>query len=270
MSTAIRLTAIIAAAGKSTRFGGPNKLEQTLAGRAVLLRSVEAFANRTEINTILIAVDPDRVDEIRARFGDAIGLRGGTIIPGGRIDRWETVKNALNHIPNDTTHIAIHDAARPCLSADLLERIINAAQLFDAVIPAIPITDTLKRAGEETEAAVEDDPIASAILGDAGADKLQARTILETVDRTNLFAAQTPQIFNADLLRRAYEQPNLASSDDATLIERLGHAVRLIEGDHYENRLPTRRSHPRPHTPTRARPPTAPDVLMRPPPAALR
>lgn len=238
--TTMRLAAIIAAAGQSKRFGGPNKLEQPLGGRAVLLRSVEMFANRNEVSAILVAVDPDRMDEIKDRFGDALGMRGAKLVAGGKKDRWETVKNALTEIPSDATHIAVHDAARPCLSAELLERLVEAAKLFDAVIPAVPVSATLKRVGEETEAAVEDDPIASTILGDAGSEKLRARTVVETVDRTNVWAVQTPQIFAADLLRRAYAQSDLASTDDATLIERLGETVRVVEGDPLNIKITTK------------------------------
>lgn len=236
----MHIAVIITAAGRSQRFGAGNKLEQPLGGRAVLLRSVEPFANHESIRTILVAVDPDRMDETRERFGDSLAVRGAKLVAGGRIDRWETVKNALVHLPAETTHVAVHDGARPCLSAELLDRMIEAAKLFSAVIPAIPVPHTLKRVGDETEAAAEDDPIASAILGDVGAEKLRARRVLETIDRTNAWAAQTPQFFTADLLRRAYAQDDLASTDDAALVERLGEPVRVIEGDPLNLKITTK------------------------------
>lgn len=230
----MRIAVIIPAAGRSERFSPgtmKNKIEQDLGGRPVFMRSLETLANRPEVSTILVAVNPDAIDEFRSRWGDALGLRGASIVAGGRIERWETVKNALAHVPEDATHIAVHDGARPCLSDELISRLFEAAQMFEAVIPGTPLHATIKRVSEQTEAAVADDALASAILGDAGASGTVARTVIETLDRRNVYAIQTPQVFAADVLRRAYAQPNLDCTDDATLVERLGVPVRVVEGD---------------------------------------
>ncbi|MCL4209192.1 MAG: 2-C-methyl-D-erythritol 4-phosphate cytidylyltransferase [Phycisphaeraceae bacterium] len=230
----MRIVVIIPAAGRSERFAPgtmKNKLEQDLGGRPVFMRSLEALSNRPEISTILVAVNPDSLDEFRMRWGDALGLRGAKVVAGGRLERWETVKNALAHVPDDATHVAVHDGARPCLSDDLITRLFEAAMLFEAVIPGVPVPATLKRVSEQVESAAQDDALASAILGDAGASGTVARTVVETIDRRNVYAIQTPQVFEADLLRRAYAQPDLDSTDDATLVERLGVPVRVIEGD---------------------------------------
>ena len=230
----MNVTAIICAAGRSERFAPgtqKNKLEQNLGGRPVFMRSLEALANRPEVGRIIVAANPDSVDDFRFRHGDALGIRGAVILAGGTIARWETVKNALAELPDDSTHVAIHDAARPCLSDELIDRLFEAAKMFDAVIPGVPVADTLKRASEATEAATEDDPIASAILGDAGGSKTEARQVEETVSRERLFAVQTPQVFARALIERAYRQDDLDSTDDAMLIERLGEPVRIVEGD---------------------------------------
>jgi 2-C-methyl-D-erythritol 4-phosphate cytidylyltransferase len=229
----MNIAIIIAAAGKSERYApgtAKNKLEQDLGGRPVFMRSFENLAKRPEVKTILVATNPDHFDEFAMRHGDSLAVRGAKAVRGGKVDRWETVKNALAHIPTDATHIAIHDAARPCLGDELIDRLFEAAKLFDAVIPGVLVNATLKRAGEETESAVEDDAIAASILGDAGDSKSKARLVQETLDRRNVYAIQTPQIFKPDLLKRAYAQSNLDSTDDAMLVERLGEPVRLIEG----------------------------------------
>ena len=190
----MNVTAIICAAGKSERFAPgtkKNKIEQSLGERPVFMRAMEVLSNRTEVGRVILAVDPDTIDDFRLRWSDAVGIRGGTIVAGGRAARWETVKNALEHIGDDSTHVAIHDAARPCLNDELLDRIFEAAKVFDAVIPGVPVVDTLKRGSEETEAASEDDPIAAAILGDTGASRNTARTVTETVSREHLYAIQT-------------------------------------------------------------------------------
>jgi 2-C-methyl-D-erythritol 4-phosphate cytidylyltransferase len=230
----MKLVAIIAAAGRSERFApgtAKNKLEQDLGGRPVFLRSVELFANREDVASIIVAVNPDSFDDLRARYADALGVRGAKIVRGGTVERWETVKNAVAHVPSDATHVAVHDAARPCATRDLIDRVFEAAKVLDAVIPGVPVQATLKRVGEQASAAAEDDVLASAILGDAGREKSIAWSVVETLDRRRVFAIQTPQVFAADLLRRAYAQADLASTDDASLVERLGEAVYVIEGD---------------------------------------
>jgi 2-C-methyl-D-erythritol 4-phosphate cytidylyltransferase len=126
--------------------------------------------------------------------------------------------------------VAVHDAARPCTPAELVERVFAAAEKHAAVIPAVGVRDTLKRVREE-EAGAEVDPIAD-ILGTAPASGRARRRVVEsTVDRAGLMAVQTPQVFERGLFERAYAQKNLDSTDDAQLVERLGEAVVVVAGD---------------------------------------
>lgn len=227
---------VIPAAGGSTRFG-VDKLGQDLGGRALLLRTVELFTKRDEVKSIIVAAPPDSFDEFRERHGATLGFHGVQIVEGGRIERWETVRNALAAVPAEATHVAIHDAARPSTPSELIDRVFEAARLFDAVIPGVPIHATVKRVSAEGESAIEADPIADLILGDPnpgdGAKPTrQARAVVETVDRRNLVAIQTPQVFTAALLRRAYAQAALdGATDDAQVVERLGERVMVIDGD---------------------------------------
>jgi 2-C-methyl-D-erythritol 4-phosphate cytidylyltransferase len=228
----MRIGVIIAAAGKSSRFGAGDKLSQDLGGRPVLLRTVEAFTRRDEVVAIVVAGPPDDMDGFRARFGPALGFNGAKIVEGGRTERWESIARAIQALPDDITHIAVHDGARPCVGNDLLGRIFAAAEVAPAVVPGVSVRDTLKRVGDATVSAAADDAIADFILGDVGKASTSGRPVVETVSREGLVAVQTPQVFDAALLRRAYAGVDLAgTTDDASVVERLGETVLVVEGD---------------------------------------
>ncbi len=230
MNTAV----IIPAAGRSERFGTSDKLDQDLGGRPLLLRTVELFTKRDEVQTIVVAVPPDRLEAYREKYGPSLSFHGASIVAGGREARWETVREALAEVPAECTHIAVHDAARPAAGKDLLDRLFEAARTLDAVVPVIRITATVKRVGEETVDVADrgDDALAEGILGGAGRHSLEATAVLETIDRSGLVEVQTPQVFTAALLRRAYDQEDLTgATDDASLVERLGEPVHAVEGD---------------------------------------
>ncbi len=227
----LRVCLIVTAAGSSTRFG-TDKLGEDLGGRPVLIRAVEPFTKRDEVVRIVVAGPPATIEEFRGRFGPTLSFHGAIIVKGSPNSRWETVQAALEHVPGDCTHVAIHDGARPCISEDLLERVFAAARVSDAVVPAVDVVDTVKRVGSDRMAAAEDDALADAILGDAGKQGSQGRLVRETLDREGLVLVQTPQVFRADLLRRAYAQGGLeGATDDASIVERLGAQVLVVEGE---------------------------------------
>jgi len=227
----MHIAVIIPAAGSSTRYGG-DKLGQDLGGRAVLLRTVELFTKRDDVRAIIVAAPPDSLDEFRDRHGATLAFHGVQIVAGGRIERWETVRNALAALPVEATHVAVHDAARPATPPEVIDRAFEAARKFDAVIPVLPIHATVKRLGDDAESAVEADPIADLILGADVGPKNNARPVRETIDRRGLVMVQTPQVFSASLLRRAYAEADLDGvTDDAQVVERLGERVMAVEGD---------------------------------------
>lgn len=238
----MKLGVIIPAAGASSRYGqaleaetgggGRSKLDEDLGGRPVLHRTVELFTNRDEVASIVVAGphDEEAMEAFRTRHGDKLSILGVTLCRGGKTHRYETVAAALEHVPQDCTHIAVHDAARPCTPPELIDRVLDAAGRHAAVIPAMDVADTLKRIDPEAVDEAEADPL-DAILGDAGRPSRSLRRVSETVDRAELVTVQTPQVFEAGLLRRAYAQENLAGTDDAQLVERLGEEVVVVEGD---------------------------------------
>jgi 2-C-methyl-D-erythritol 4-phosphate cytidylyltransferase len=236
---------IIPAAGKSSRFGEADKLAQDLGGRTVIVRTVEIFAKRDEVRSIIVAgpAGTDEYNEFRDRYGPTLGFHGARLVEGGRDHRWETVRNALAAVPDDATHIAVHDAARPGVSKDVLDRVFDAARKLSAVIPVVPVNATLKRIASDAVdvSGGDDDALADAILGEGTRVNIRAHPVIETVDRTNLVEVQTPQVFEAALLKRAYAQPDLSgATDDASLIERLGETVHTVPGDVRNLKITTR------------------------------
>jgi len=239
----MRISIIIPAAGSSSRFnqgnadaldalGAPrSKLDEDLAGKSVLQRTIELFNTREEVTQIIVAgpFDDHAFTSFKDHHGDRIALLGATLVKGGETHRWQTVQAALAFVDEAATHIAVHDAARPATKPELIDRIFDTAAKHPVVIPGVPVADTLKRAKPDPIGdAGEVDQIA-AILGAQSLSPMYA--VDQTIDRKHLFAIQTPQIFERSLLVRAYDQSNLGSTDDAGLIEQLGEQVVIVQGD---------------------------------------
>ncbi len=239
--TSKRISVILPAAGRSRRFGDtagkPGKLEVELGGKAVLAHAVDLFARRAEVCQIIVAVNPDEIDAFRFRWADKLGFMGVKIVPGGRAERWETVLMAMEALDEQATHVAVHDAARPVTPPEVIDRVFEAIDHFDAVIPATPVNATLKRAAAEQAAIAEQADPLDAVLGSAGKSTIDAWPIEKTLPRDQLWLAQTPQVFKRDLLQRAYaplrDKPDLGQgvTDDASLVEALGDLVHIVAGD---------------------------------------
>ncbi|MBI1336611.1 MAG: hypothetical protein GC164_06585 [Phycisphaera sp.] len=232
----MKTTVIIPAAGVGKRYGAGDKLEEDLDGRAVLLRSIEVFASRRDIASILVAVNPDTFDDFVFKWNDRLIFHGVKVVMGGRKERWETVRNALEHVGDDCTQVAIHDAARPLTSKKLVDRVFEAAEKYEAVIPGQPVSATLKRVADVEQNADEADPL-DRILGSAGRSQLKVQRVTQTLDRRNTVEVQTPQVFTLPLIRQAYariehgEVDTTTITDDAGLVEAMGHEVFVVEGE---------------------------------------
>lgn len=242
----MELWVIIPAAGSSRRYheasasmgidrSGFSKLDEDLGGRPVLQRTVELFTKHDGVAGVIVAGPhaADAFDTFKVRHGDKLSMLGVKLCRGGRTHRYETVAAALELVPKSASHIAVHDAARPCTPLDLIDRLFDAAARHAAVIPGLDVGDTIKRVRDDESADhAEPDPLA-AILGGgtANVSKATARIVQTTVPRDGLVAVQTPQVFEADVLRRAYAQNDLSSTDDAQLVEKLGENVAVVSGD---------------------------------------
>ncbi|MCC6659324.1 MAG: 2-C-methyl-D-erythritol 4-phosphate cytidylyltransferase [Phycisphaerales bacterium] len=232
----MKVAVIIPAAGASRRYAQgleyPRpKLDEDLGGRPVLQRTVELFTKHDAVSAIIVAGPVgDAAADFRLRYAAKLGLLGVTLCDGGVTHRWETVKAALAHVPADATHVAVHDAARPCTPPELIDRVLDAAAKYAAVVPAIDVPDTLKRVEDQASTDADIDPL-DAILGGGTRKNTTVRRVAATIDRSGVVAVQTPQVFRADLLRRAYGQADLSGTDDAALVERLGEPVTVVQGD---------------------------------------
>ncbi len=250
----MKVAVIIPAAGMGKRFSGEeagsslglgtipaSKIEHNLAGRAVFLRAVELFVGRPEVDQIILAVHPQRVDDFNLRWGDKLSFHGVEVVAGGTVERWQTVAKAIAAVGPSCTHIAVHDAARPLTSSPLIDRVFEAGQHHDAVIPGLSVRSTLKRVVEEQARNPDNEDPINAILGSSPQAAAATKRVAETLDRRQLVEAQTPQLFERKLLEQAYasidpgprqDDPSLATiTDDASLVERLGQAVYVVAGE---------------------------------------
>ena len=198
---------ILAAAGQSSRFQDANykKPFAPLAGRAVWLHAAEKFLDRDDVGQVVVVVAPEDRAAFAEKFGANLAFMGVTLALGGD-HRAASVRNGLEKLAPEIDMVAIHDAARPCLAQAWIDRVFAAGVLTGAAILAIPVVGTLKRVGPD-------------------------RRITETVDRTGLWEAQTPQVFRRDLLERAFaaghgDRP----TDEAALVEAIGQPVTVVPG----------------------------------------
>jgi 2-C-methyl-D-erythritol 4-phosphate cytidylyltransferase / 2-C-methyl-D-erythritol 2,4-cyclodiphosphate synthase len=198
----VHVSAIIAAAGHGSRFGSsqPKQLEM-LAGVPILERTVDAFLQGYAFDEVVVALPPELAAHPPSYLDDVIVVEGGQ-------RRQDTVVNAFRAVAPSSQLIVIHDAARPLVSASLIERTIEAAVKHGAAIAALQARDTVKR-------------------GDA------SRMIRGTIPREEIFLAQTPQAFRVGVLRDALalSSTNSDATDEATLAEQAGHSVYLVDGD---------------------------------------
>lgn len=205
------IAAIICAAGAGTRFGGKRKKPFVdVAGRAVFLRSVELFANRSDVKQILLAIPEDEQELISVKWGVNLKFFNVTTYIGGK-ERFDTVRMGLELVKDNIDLVAVHDACRCCVTEEMIDSCIEAASESGAAILACPVTATLKQVDEKD------------------------MMIEKTVDRTGLYEAQTPQIFAIKMLKKAYENlKNLTKvpiSDDAQLVEAMGLKVSIVKTD---------------------------------------
>ena len=211
-----RCAALVAAAGSSSRMGGINKLLEPLDGIPVLVRTLTALERAQRVDSIVIATreeDLITVSQLCKTYGIT---KCKKVIRGGE-DREHSVLLAALEAEPDTELLAVQDGARPLVSPALIDRVIEAAPRCGAAAPAIPVKDTIKTVREDE--AVE-----------------------ETLERSRLRAVQTPQVFEASLLKAALQaalEEGAVLTDDCSAVERLGKVVYLIEGEETNLKITT-------------------------------
>ncbi len=208
---------ILAAAGSSTRFADPHykKPFAMLNRKAVWLYSAELFLKRQDVKQIIMVIAPEDKDDFLSKFGPNLAVLGIDVVLGGR-ERSDSVENALAKVDDAADYVVIHDAARPCLDADLIERVFLAAGKSGAAIPAIPVNSTVKKSSD-------------------------GQRVDSTVDRKGLFLAQTPQVFRRTLICDLYKKRNgTAVTDESQLAEINGVEVSLVEGSPLNIKITTK------------------------------
>ena len=209
-------TAIVAAAGSSTRMGGEvNKLLLPLEGVPVLARTLTALDLASRVDAIVIAAREEDILPF-SELCRTYGIRKPVKVVRGGDRREESVLRAALEADPRTELLAVQDGARPLVTPALIDAVAEKAARCNAAAPAIPVKDTIKVAADGT--------------------------VRETLDRSTLRAIQTPQIFEADLLKAALQSALEAGAeltDDCSAVERLGKVVYLVEGDEANLKITT-------------------------------
>ena len=199
--------ALVPAAGRSRRMGGTDKLTALLGGEPVIHRTLWALDNARLVDEIVVAASPDRLEEIAAlcvRAGVKKPLR---VVEGGE-SRAQSVLMAALAASDQCELLAVHDGARPLIRGEQVDDMVRLGQKTYAAAPALPVTDTVKVADT-------------------------AGVVQSTPDRRSLYAVQTPQVFQANLLKAALQsavEANAEITDDCSAVERLGKTVYLVPG----------------------------------------
>ena len=207
------LSAIIVAGGSSQRMGF-DKLFAVIAGEPVIAHAIRAFERASSISEIVIVAREQWHDEI-GKIASRAGFRKiGAIVPGGE-RRQDSVRAGLSRIDHVAKYVAVHDAARPLITAEQIERAFEQCCVHNAAALAQPVNDTLKR---------------------ADADLL----VVDSIDRHQMYAMQTPQIFDRKLIEDAYRDvytENASVTDEVSAVERLGHKIALVLNDDFNFKI---------------------------------
>ena len=206
--------AIVVGAGSGRRLGGVDKAFLQVAGRPLLACSVAVFEHAPEVDHICLVLSEASLERGRALARERNWRKVRAVVPGGP-ERQDSVRAGLQALPG-CEWVLVHDAARPLITRDLVRAGLRLAQQYGAAVAATPVRDTLKR-----------------VAGGAADTAGEGSVVEATVDRTGLWAAQTPQVFRAAVLRAAYEAAALhpgAYTDDAALVEATGHPVHVFPG----------------------------------------
>ena len=198
---------ILVAAGKSSRFGDANykKPFAPLAGRSVWLHAAEKFLDHDDVKQVVIVIAREDREYFMDKFGADIAFLGIKVAEGGEY-RSDSVFSGFAALKKEIEFVAIHDAARPCLATRWIDNVFKTAVTTGAAILATPVVSTLKRIDEQ-------------------------QCIEGTIDRTNLWEAQTPQVFRRTLLADAFEKyTQRTATDEAQMAEAAGHTVTVVNG----------------------------------------
>jgi len=214
----MKVDAIIVSAGKGQRFmEGRKKQFFLLADKPILTHTLDKFENCPLIDSILLVVGQEDMDYCLKEIIEKNRYRKiSQIVPGGK-RRQDSVKNGMDALSRDANIVVIHDGVRPFVTRGMIEDSIHSAQRFGAVVLAMPVKETIKIANADG-------------------------TVLKTLDRESLWQVQTPQTFQAHVIKEAYQKATengFVGTDDASLVERLGMKVHILPGSYTNIKITT-------------------------------
>jgi 2-C-methyl-D-erythritol 4-phosphate cytidylyltransferase len=207
------LTAIIVAAGSSQR-AGFDKLFATIAGKQTIAHTIRAFERAGSVSEIIVVAREDRHDEIGKIRRDQDFKKVSSIIAGGE-HRQDSVRAGLDRLSAAVEYAAVHDAARPLITSEQIERVFEQCRIHGVAALAEPVTNTLKRADRDL-------------------------IVTSSVDRHQLYAMQTPQIFKCAVIEEAYRiayAKNVSVTDEVSAVELIGHKVVLVLNDEFNFKI---------------------------------
>ena len=215
----MKADAVIVSAGKGQRFmEGRKKQFHLLSGKPILAHTLDKFETCPLIHSILLVVGQEDMDYCMKEIIEKYHLRKiSQIVPGGK-RRQESVKNGIDVLSKDAEVVVIHDGVRPFVTKAIIEESIQLAIRFGAVVVAMPVKETIKMAHSDG-------------------------TVLKTLDRESLWQIQTPQTFQANLIKEAYHRATengFIGTDDASLVEQLGVKVHILPGSYTNIKITTK------------------------------
>jgi 2-C-methyl-D-erythritol 4-phosphate cytidylyltransferase len=214
----MKVTAVIVSAGIGQRFmDGKKKQFLPLAGKPVLAHTLDPFERCPLVNAVVLVVGQEDMDFCLKEIVEKYQYKKiSRIVPGGKT-RQESVKNGVDAVPEDVEMVVIHDGVRPFVTGEMIEESVRSAIRFQAVVVATPVKDTIKTVDAEG-------------------------SIRETLDRNSLWQVQTPQTFRTRIIREALRkaaEDRFLGTDDASLVERMGINVHVVQGSYANIKITT-------------------------------
>ncbi len=213
----MRVTAIIPAAGSGNRMNSAvSKQFLTVAGKPILAHTLEVFESASAVDAVHLVIPPPEMESVREQLL-AWGFRKiAKVVPGG-LERQDSVRAGIESLDPGTAIVVIHDAVRPLVTAELINRCVSAMKEERAVSAGVPVKDTVKEVRPDGR-------------------------VVKTCDRSVLWLTQTPQVFHRDVIEEAHRsaiQDGFRGTDDTSLVERIGIPVRMIPGDYRNVKVTT-------------------------------
>ena len=214
----VKVCAIIVAAGTGSRMNmDVNKQYVDICGKPVLAWTIQAFEDCSRISEIIVVVNEKDIIYCKQNIVERYGFEKVKVLVSGGETRQESVSRGLRQTGEDCGIILIHDGARPFIDDTGIVSSIEAAEEYGAACAAVPVKDTIK-----------------------SADSMDF--VNSTLDRSSLWSIQTPQTFKADLIKNAHRiaaEEDFCGTDDAVLVERLGHRLKLVMGSYFNIKITT-------------------------------